>query len=87
MKISYDLDLPKSIPEIKCVEEYEVIKEFVNSEHKNVVFEYESSKKAKEMKGYVIALVMNEKIPVYAVVRGNKLYIERRKPRKAKGEL
>ena len=86
MKVAYDLELPKSVPEMKCVEEYEVIKAFIDSEHKNVVFEYESGKKAKEMKGYVVALIMNDKLPVYAVVRANRLYIERRKPRRTKGE-
>lgn len=86
MKVAYDLELPKSIPEIKCIEEYEVIKEFIASEHKNVVFEYESVKEAKKMKGHILALVMNNRMPVYAVVRGNRLFIERRKPRKSEGE-
>ena len=86
MKVLYDLDIPKSIPEIKCADEYETIKDFLCSEHKNVVFEYDSGKTAKKVKGHILALAMNDRMPIYAVVRGNRLYIER-KHWKVKGEM
>lgn len=78
MKVNYDVDTKDLVTPratSRRSEEYLAIIDFLDSDHENIVFEYDEAKTARSRQGSLARIAKKENLPVKISAKGNKVIV------------